>query len=74
MEYSNDICADRIERMLRRVGANGHAGLVLREYHDRRIADLEADLADTLRAVLHHFGPDGANKVTAEVLKLKGKR
>ena len=39
-----------------------------------RIAELEADLADTLRAVLHHFGPDGARKVTTTTLDLKSKR
>ena len=39
-----------------------------------RIADLENDLRDTLRAVLHHFGPDGANKVTTTVLDEKSKR
>ena len=39
-----------------------------------RIAELEADLADTLRAVLHHFGPGGAHKVTSTVLELQSKR
>ena len=41
---------------------------------DDRIAELEADLSDTLRAVLHHFGPDGAQRVTETVLELKRKR
>ena len=40
----------------------------------KRIAELEADLADTLRAVLHHFGPDGAHKVTETVLEIRSKR
>ena len=39
-----------------------------------RIVELEADLADTLRAVMHHFGPDGAHKVTTTTLDLKSKR
>lgn len=46
MEYSNDICTDRIERMLRESGSNSHAGLVLREYHDKRIAELAERIAD----------------------------
>lgn len=36
-----------------------------------RIADLEADLENTLRAVLHHYGPDGAHKVTTTALELR---
>lgn len=39
-----------------------------------RIEALEADLRDTLRAVLHHFGPDGANKVTQAVLDERNAR
>lgn len=52
MEYSNDICADQIERMIRSAGATGHAGLVLREHHNKLIAELEARnkrLAEALR-------------------------
>lgn len=36
--------------------------------------ELEADLRETLRAVLHHFGPDGANKVTRHVLMARRSR
>ena len=39
-----------------------------------RVAELDADLRETLRAVLHHFGPDGAHKVTTTTLDLKSKR
>jgi len=39
-----------------------------------RIAELEADLRDTMRAVLYHFGWDGAHKVTTTVLAEKAKR
>ncbi len=39
-----------------------------------RIKELEADINDTLRAVLFHFGPDGAAKVTKSVLDERAKR
>lgn len=39
-----------------------------------RLNELEAEFRDTLRAVLHHFGPDGAHKVTATVIEEKSKR
>lgn len=38
-----------------------------------RIEELEADLANTLRAVLHHFGPEGAQKVTATAIELRAR-
>ena len=38
-----------------------------------RIEALEADLRETLRAVLHHFGPGGAHKVTTTALAQRGK-
>ena len=40
----------------------------------KRIAELEADLADTLKAILLHFGPDGAKKVTDMVIEQRTKR
>lgn len=36
-----------------------------------RIAELEADQRETLRAVLHHFGPDGAKLVTDHALRAR---
>ena len=33
-----------------------------------RIAYIEHDLRETLRAVLHHFGPEGAKVVTDHVM------
>ncbi len=33
-----------------------------------RIAELESDLRETLRAVLYNFGPDGAKVVTEHVV------
>lgn len=44
---NTDICAHHIERTLREHGVIGHAGLVLREHHDkakRRIVKLEGAL------------------------------
>ncbi len=32
---------------------------------------LKFDLRETLRAVLHHFGPAGANKVTEHVVRAR---
>ncbi len=40
---------------------------------ETRIANLEADLRETLRAVLHHFGPDGAKAVTDHVMASRAK-
>lgn len=39
------------------------------EYWHQQAIKLEAELHDaTLKAVLHHFGPEGANKVTTTAL------
>ena len=38
------------------------------------LLDHEADLKDTLKAVLHLFGPEGAQKVTALVLEARKAR
>lgn len=35
----------------------------------QRIAKLESDLCQVLRAVLHHFGPEGQKLVTDHVLR-----
>lgn len=38
------------------------------EYWHQRAIKLEADLHATLKAVLYHFGPEGAHKVTTSAL------
>ncbi len=43
----------------------GHAAI------GARAEKAERELADTLRAVLHHFGPEGAQKVTQTVIDLQ---
>lgn len=40
----------------------------------KRIVELEADIANTLKAILFHFGPDGAKKVTDMVIEQRAKR
>lgn len=38
---------------------------------ERSNASLAADVVDTLRALLHIFGPDGAHKVTTAVCEMR---
>jgi hypothetical protein len=45
-EISNDICAHQIERMIREAGATGHAGLVLRSFHDATAKSQAAYIAE----------------------------
>jgi len=40
----------------------------------QRIAELEAVVSDTLKAVLYHFGPEGAATVTQQVIELRKAR
>jgi hypothetical protein len=35
------------------------------------LEQLKFDLRETLRAVLHHFGPEGARKVTEHVVRAR---
>lgn len=36
-----------------------------------QLAESDADLKEVLRAVLYHFGPSGANKVTEHAMKAR---
>lgn len=38
---------------------------------ERRARQREFELQAVLKAVLYHFGPEGANKVTTTVLKMR---
>ena len=38
---------------------------------ENELDQLKFDLRETLRAVLHHFGPEGARKVTEHVVRAR---
>lgn len=49
--------ADEIERLRSSISVS-----------EKRAENAEADLRETLRGVLHQFGPEGAHKITCHVL------
>lgn len=56
---------DRYSRMIE---------MARRAPHDAALDTIEFDLRETLRAVLHFWGPEGANKVTTHVMLARKSR